>query len=98
MSSMAAAKLLPCPCCGHRTLPELGQYELCPVCLWEDDPNQSGAPRSVEGANGKSLVDSPQTYLTIGAMDRIFSKKVLAARRTEPRDDDWRPIQLGPSA
>ena len=26
-----------CPCCGSLTLPAGGQYELCPVCFWEDD-------------------------------------------------------------
>jgi len=69
MNSMAATKLLPCPCCGHRTLFELGQYELCPVCFWEDDPTQLRHPDSAEGANGKSLIDGQQTYLGIGAID-----------------------------
>lgn len=26
-----------CPCCGHRTLPSRGNYDLCPGCDWEDD-------------------------------------------------------------
>jgi|GEM_PF-1862473 hypothetical protein len=30
-------ELCPCPCCGNRTLPERGQYFICPVCDWEDD-------------------------------------------------------------
>ncbi len=27
----------PCPCCGLRTLEEMGAYDICPVCWWEDD-------------------------------------------------------------
>ncbi|MBQ6093927.1 MAG: hypothetical protein IJL09_00855, partial [Lachnospiraceae bacterium] len=26
-----------CPCCGFYTLEEVGTYEVCPVCYWEDD-------------------------------------------------------------
>lgn len=88
------ADLLPCPCCGHRTLPELGQYELCPVCFWEDDPNQSRQPSSTNGANGKSLVESQQSYLSIGAMDELFLKKVRSVRPSEAIPDDWMPSRL----
>ncbi len=26
-----------CPCCGCLTLDERGEYDICPVCFWEDD-------------------------------------------------------------
>jgi hypothetical protein len=26
-----------CPCCLYRTLQEQGGYNVCPICLWEDD-------------------------------------------------------------
>jgi hypothetical protein len=26
-----------CPCCGYRTIGARGDYEICPVCWWEDD-------------------------------------------------------------
>jgi hypothetical protein len=28
--------LAPCPCCQYRTLSQRGQYDICPVCNWED--------------------------------------------------------------
>ena len=31
------ASSLPCPCCGSLTLGSHGNYEICPVCFWEDD-------------------------------------------------------------
>lgn len=77
----------PCPCCHHRTLPEIGQYDLCPVCYWEDDPHQRDHPDSTVGANGKSLVNSRLTYLEIGAMDRLFLNRVRPARPAESLDD-----------
>ncbi|MCA9706470.1 MAG: hypothetical protein KDK70_11525 [Myxococcales bacterium] len=44
-----------CPCCGHPTLPSRGLYEICPLCLWEDDPGYDPAhPEAAAGwANGK---------------------------------------------
>ncbi len=91
--SFMAAELLPCPCCGHRTLPELDAYDLCPVCFWEDDPNQSRDPDSATGANGKSLVDSQMAYVTIGAMDEMFVRKVRAARPSESIPEHWQPLR-----
>jgi hypothetical protein len=26
-----------CPCCGHLTLDGRNNYDICPVCFWEDD-------------------------------------------------------------
>jgi hypothetical protein len=48
-------KLYPCPCCGEKTLKELGEYEICKVCDWEDDPGQSEHPDDDLGANELSL-------------------------------------------
>jgi hypothetical protein len=36
--------LYPCPCCGHLTFSEVGGYEICDICGWEDDPIQSADP------------------------------------------------------
>jgi len=30
----------PCPCCGFRTFEWRGEYDVCPVCLWEDDEGE----------------------------------------------------------
>jgi hypothetical protein len=48
-------QLLPCPCCGSRVLEELGVYEICDVCGWEDDPVQSADLSYAGGANSLSL-------------------------------------------
>jgi len=48
-------KLYPCPCCGENTLREKDDYEICPVCDWEDDPGQRKHPDDDLGANNISL-------------------------------------------
>ncbi|WP_084170165.1 CPCC family cysteine-rich protein [Paraburkholderia ferrariae] len=44
-----------CPCCESRTLVDLGNYEICDICGWEDDPVQSDDPTFEGGANRWSL-------------------------------------------
>lgn len=55
--------LVACPCCGNHTISELGNYEICPVCLWEDDPAQLSDPNYVGGANPCSLNQARQEWL-----------------------------------
>lgn len=55
MKEKANYSLHPCPRCGQPTLYELGVYELCSVCGWEDDPVQSADPKYEGGANASSL-------------------------------------------
>jgi anaerobic ribonucleoside-triphosphate reductase len=53
--SKSDLRLLPCPCCGSEVLAALGEYEVCEVCGWEDDPVQSADPSYSGGANKESL-------------------------------------------
>lgn len=54
--------LLPCPCCGRHTLSEEGMYEICSVCLWEDDPTQLNDPTYAGGANRLSLIQARENW------------------------------------
>jgi len=47
--------LFPCPCCGNKTLEDIGEFDVCNICMWEDDPIQRGNPNDEIGANTKSL-------------------------------------------
>lgn len=55
--------LLPCPCCGHRTLARRGEYDICSVCRWEDD----GATQAnhFSGPNHMTLAEGRRNYLSI---------------------------------
>lgn len=81
----------PCPCCGYRTLPTRGDYELCPVCWWEDE---GGEPWDYSGANGQTLVEAQQQYLALRRPYRLRPGKVRGPRQGEARAPDWRPFVL----
>lgn len=68
----------PCPCCGYLTLPELGRYEICPVCGWEDDGQDDRDASVVRGGpNGKlSLVQARENFARFGASSRARLDRV----------------------
>ena len=53
-----------CACCGSLTLTAGGEYEICPVCGWEDDPVQNDDPTFEGGANDMSLEQAQKAYKT----------------------------------
>ena len=58
-----------CPCCDYFTLQGRGQYEVCPVCYWEDDGTQLDALDDVSNANHVSLRTARMNFQSIGAAD-----------------------------
>lgn len=51
-----------CPCCGFYTLESRGNYEICPVCFWEDDEVQESEPDMRGGANQASLNEARENF------------------------------------
>lgn len=44
-----------CPICGKHIFEKDNNFEICPICHWEDDGVQRDEPDYPEGANGMSL-------------------------------------------
>jgi hypothetical protein len=76
-----------CPCCGYRTLSELGGFDLCAVCYWEDDGQTDADADEVRGGpNGVlSLTQGRANYHDFGACDRRFLENVRP-----PMPDEFR--------
>lgn len=60
-----------CPCCGHPTLSERGEFEICPECWWEDDgQDDPHADEEWPGPNrGVSLTQARANYRAHGIYD-----------------------------
>jgi hypothetical protein len=57
--------LFPCRCCGYETLSRYGEYDICPVCFWEDTGVQN--PEQYSGPNHMTLAEARENYIKIGA-------------------------------
>jgi hypothetical protein len=58
-----------CPCCNYYTFyqPPAGEYGICTVCWWEDDPFQLADPDFVTGTNHEiSLNQAKRNFKEIG--------------------------------
>ena len=64
-----------CPCCGYKTISTIGEYEICDLCLWEDDPSQRDNSLSL-GANKVSLKKGQENFLRFGICDRDLIDKI----------------------
>jgi hypothetical protein len=85
----AVEGVYPCPCCKHLTFDSVGEYDICPICFWEDDPVQEEKPDLAGGANKVSLVEAEQNFLKFGASEREFLKH---CRQPLPAEMPVKPI------
>ncbi|MEA4964798.1 MAG: CPCC family cysteine-rich protein [Oscillospiraceae bacterium] len=53
-----------CECCGNAVLSPSSEFEICPICGWEDDDIQNDNPDMSGGANDMSLNEAKAAYLT----------------------------------
>jgi hypothetical protein len=59
-----------CRCCGYLTIADYGQYEICPVCYWEDDPTTIWEPGDgYAGPNHISLTEGRANFIATGISD-----------------------------
>lgn len=53
------SNVIECPVCGKRYV---NDYDICPVCNWENDPIQRDHPSMTGGANIMSLDEAKKAY------------------------------------
>ena len=58
-----------CPCCNNFTFVDKpdGNYAICPVCFWEDDPLAYDDPDEECSCNGVSLNQAKYNYISFDA-------------------------------
>lgn len=85
------SKKYKCPCCGYYTFDEKpnGNYDICPVCFWEDDPIQLEEPEYEGGANRVSLIQARKNFHMFGACEEDMIIHVRRAKRDELQGIDW---------
>lgn len=76
-----------CPCCGYFTLDTKppGTYEICDICLWEDDSVQYFDLDYEGGANATSL----RNYQKLFANESSWIRK---PNKYDLRNPEWKPF------
>lgn len=80
-----------CPCCGYKTLDDEHEYDICPICFWEDDLFQF---ENVDllGANPVSLREAQQNFIKFGACEINMIKNVRKPNIDDIKDENWQQI------
>ncbi|MEL7607369.1 MAG: CPCC family cysteine-rich protein [Sedimentibacter saalensis] len=82
-----------CPCCGYKTLDDEHEYDICPVCYWEDDYLQFENVDLKSGANnGISLRQAQKNFIEFGACERDMIMYVRKPNIHDVRDKNWKPL------
>ena len=69
-----------CPCCFMPTLDERRRYEICPICFWEDDGQDSDDADLVRGGpnHDYSLKEARENFEKYNTMYRPSDKEAFA--------------------
>ena len=80
-----------CPCCGFDTFDknDRGNYSICPICFWEDDPLQFDEPDMEGGANRVSLIKGQINFLEFGACKKDMIRNVRKPNKNDRRNPQW---------
>jgi hypothetical protein len=82
-----------CACCGYRTLSDSpGNWNICHVCFWEDDPVQLLDPWCPGGANNVSLQQAQESFAANGVSELKFKSNVKGVLPGDVRDPLWRRV------
>lgn len=69
-----------CPCCDYISLPERGNYLICPICFWEDDGQDIDELDVSSGPNhGITLRQGRTNFVEFGACEKEMVKHVISA-------------------
>jgi len=76
-----------CPCCGYKSLQSKGEYDICSICFWEDDPFQRDEINKT-GANLISLIEAQSNYMAFSACERDMMKNIRKPNSYVAKGDD----------
>jgi hypothetical protein len=63
-----------CPSCSYLTFPDRGEYDICPVCFWEDDGTEDADKHS--DCNHMSLREARVRVAEFGVVEERFKGAV----------------------
>lgn len=66
-----------CPACDYFTLSKRGEYDICPICFWEDDGLDLDKVDQVSGPNHVTLREARVNFRSIGACRQDMQPNVL---------------------
>ena len=84
-----------CDCCDYFTIPAGLDYEICPVCFWEQDAFGVSDPSQPSAANnGLSLLEGRENFKEFGACDKRFIPNVICENERKKYRHEARTLKF----
>lgn len=82
-----------CPCCGYFSFNHPpGSYDICPICLWEDDEVQLRQEWWDQGGANPPLRLCQANYVKFGVCKPQLASCVRPPTAEDERDTAWFPL------
>lgn len=78
-----------CFICGYRTLDARCDWDICPICFWEDDVWVENEDDS-SPANGMTVSEAQARFIQIGAVSEDMVQHVRAPGPEDEKDPQWK--------
>lgn len=86
-------KKFTCFICGYMSLDSRCEWDICPICFWEDDVLVcTDEDDRISSANGLSVSEAQANYIEFGAIEKRFLDKVRKPLPNEKHDKNWTPL------
>lgn len=84
-----------CFICGHRTLDERCDWDICPVCFWEDDVmlTPDDVDKTSPANKGMAVSEAQANFMLLGASSETRRTNVRPPQADEPLDENWKPLE-----
>jgi len=82
-----------CIICGYKTLDSRCEWDICPVCFWEDGIFYEHEVDRRSSANRLTVSEAQANFMRFGAVDKKFLDNVRKPLPDEERDEKWAPLR-----
>lgn len=91
---MPQGKKHTCFVCGYRTLDNRCDWDICPICFWEDDVFLEVDDDDESSPANKMMVSQAQAnFIRYGAVSPDLVNKVRPPLENAEKDPDWKLLQ-----
>src|SRR5262245_51386512 len=83
----------PCPACGYLTIENPADWDICPICFWEDDVFYTpGEDRTSSANRGMAISEAQANFILYGAVDLKCKDHVRQPTALDQKGANWKLI------
>lgn len=82
-----------CLICGYMTLDSRHDWDICPVCFWEDDVSLRNGDSRSSANRGLYISEAQANFMIFESCSKTDLRHVRKPRIDEVKDPLWKPLE-----